>query len=38
MVKEGKLNLDFTDEIIKGCCVTHEGKILLPSLNGKGGN
>lgn len=27
--KEGKLNLDFNDEIIKGSCVTHEGKILL---------
>ncbi len=29
--KEGKLNLDFNDEIIKGCCVTHEGKVLLGS-------
>ncbi|MBI1744188.1 Re/Si-specific NAD(P)(+) transhydrogenase subunit alpha [Candidatus Acetothermia bacterium] len=28
MVKDGKLNLDFNDEIIKGCCITHEGKIL----------
>ncbi len=28
MVKEGKLNLDFNDEIIKGSCITHEGQIL----------
>jgi NAD(P) transhydrogenase subunit alpha len=26
--KEKQLNLDFTDEIIKGCCVTHDGKVL----------
>ena len=29
IIKDGKLNLDFNDEIIKGCCVTHQGKILL---------
>jgi NAD(P) transhydrogenase subunit alpha len=28
MVKDGKLTLDFTDEITKGCCVTNEGKRL----------
>ncbi|MCI2429684.1 Re/Si-specific NAD(P)(+) transhydrogenase subunit alpha [Candidatus Acetothermia bacterium] len=28
LTKEGKLNLDFNDEIIKGSCVTHEGKVL----------
>ncbi|MFC1953277.1 Re/Si-specific NAD(P)(+) transhydrogenase subunit alpha [Chloroflexota bacterium] len=27
MIKEGKLNLDFEDAIIEGCCVTHEGEI-----------
>jgi len=26
MVKDSKLNLDFKDEIIKGACVTHEGR------------
>jgi NAD(P) transhydrogenase subunit alpha len=26
MVKDGKLNLNFEDEIIKGACVTHEGR------------
>lgn len=35
ITKENKLNLDFNDDIIKGCCVTHEGKILVPSLNSK---
>jgi NAD/NADP transhydrogenase alpha subunit len=28
IVKEGKLLLDFTDEITKGTCVTHDGKVL----------
>lgn len=28
IVKEGKLQLDFTDEITKGTCVTHDGKVL----------
>jgi NAD(P) transhydrogenase subunit alpha len=27
--KEKQLNLDFNDEIIKGCCVTHDGKVLM---------
>lgn len=26
--KEGKMNLDFEDEIIKGACITHEGEIV----------
>jgi NAD(P) transhydrogenase subunit alpha len=30
MVKAGALNLDFTDEIIKGACVTHGGEIVNP--------
>jgi NAD(P) transhydrogenase subunit alpha len=25
IVKDGKLNLDFNDDIIKGACVTHNG-------------
>ena len=28
IVKDGKLNLDFNDEIIKGACITHDGKNL----------
>jgi H+-translocating NAD(P) transhydrogenase subunit alpha len=28
VVKDGKLNLDFNDEIIKGACVTHAGQNL----------
>jgi NAD(P) transhydrogenase subunit alpha len=30
VVKQGKLELDFTDEITKGTCVTHDGKVLKP--------
>ncbi|MBI3460983.1 Re/Si-specific NAD(P)(+) transhydrogenase subunit alpha [Candidatus Acetothermia bacterium] len=29
LIKDGKLSLDFNDEIIKGCCVTHDGKVLF---------
>jgi NAD(P) transhydrogenase subunit alpha len=28
VVKDGKLQLDLTDEIIKATCVTHDGKVL----------
>ena len=28
LAPEGKLNLDFEDEIIAGCCVTHDGQIV----------
>jgi NAD(P) transhydrogenase subunit alpha len=27
MAKEGRLELDFDDEILAGCCVTHDGQI-----------
>jgi NAD(P) transhydrogenase subunit alpha len=30
VVKEGTLQLDFADEITKGTCVTHDGKVLKP--------
>ncbi len=26
--EEGKLNLNFEDELIKGCCITHNGKVV----------
>ncbi len=26
--KEGQLNLDFEDEVVKGTCVTHEGRVV----------
>lgn len=29
LIKDGKLSLDFNDEIIRGCCITHEGKVLF---------
>src|SRR5713226_6050379 len=30
LVKDGKLQLDFTDEITRATCVTHDGKVLRP--------
>jgi NAD(P) transhydrogenase subunit alpha len=30
--KEGKLSINREDEIIRGCLVTHEGKIVNPAL------
>jgi NAD(P) transhydrogenase subunit alpha len=27
IAKDGKLQLNFEDEIVKGTCVTHEGKV-----------
>jgi NAD(P) transhydrogenase subunit alpha len=29
LVKDGKLQLDFADEITKATCVTHDGKVLM---------
>jgi len=26
--KDGKLNLDFDDDLVKGTCITHNGKIV----------
>lgn len=26
--KDATLNLDFTDDIVKGCCITHEGAVV----------
>jgi NAD(P) transhydrogenase subunit alpha len=31
--KKESLELDFEDEIIKGCCITHDKKIVHPTLN-----
>jgi NAD(P) transhydrogenase subunit alpha len=28
LIKEGALNLNFEDEIIREACITHEGKIV----------
>jgi NAD(P) transhydrogenase subunit alpha len=25
---EGKLNLDFGDELVRGCCITHDGEVV----------
>ncbi len=31
--KEGQLNLNFEDEIVKGSCITHAGAVVYPALN-----
>jgi len=28
ITKEGNINLDFEDDIVAGCCVTHNGKVM----------
>jgi NAD(P) transhydrogenase subunit alpha len=28
-IKEGKIELDFEDEVVKGCTLTHDGKVLF---------
>jgi NAD(P) transhydrogenase subunit alpha len=28
LTKEGQLHLNFNDELVKGCCITHEGQIV----------
>jgi len=30
LVKDGKLNLDFNDDIVKGACLTHGGEVVHP--------
>ena len=31
--KEGKFNLNFDDDLVKGTCITHEGKIINERVN-----
>ena len=39
ITKEGELNLNFEDDLVKGTCITHDGKVtnerVLGSLNGQ---
>jgi NAD(P) transhydrogenase subunit alpha len=28
--KEGKLNLNWSDDLVKGCCITHGGEVVRP--------
>jgi H+-translocating NAD(P) transhydrogenase subunit alpha len=32
--KEGKLNLNFGDELVKGCCITHGGEVVNERVKG----
>lgn len=34
LVKDGKLNLDFTDDILKGACVAHGGQVVNERVKG----
>jgi NAD(P) transhydrogenase subunit alpha len=27
--KDGALDVDWNDDLVKGCCVTHEGKVVM---------
>ncbi len=31
--KEGGLNLNFEDDLVKGCCITHNGEIVSEQIN-----
>jgi len=31
--KEGQLTLNFEDDIVKGCCITHEGGVVNPRIS-----
>ena len=37
MVKDGKLELDFEDEVIAGACITRGGEIVNERRQGSGG-
>jgi len=30
--KEGKLNLNWEDDLVKGCCITHNGEVVHEKL------
>jgi NAD(P) transhydrogenase subunit alpha len=32
LLREGKLEFDFSKEIVRGCVVTHEGKVVDPQV------
>lgn len=36
LLRDGELHLDFTDEIIQGACVTHDGSIRSPAVRQAG--
>lgn len=33
--KEGNLNLNFNDDLVKGCCITHNGEVVHERITGK---
>ena len=32
--KEGKINLNWEDDLVKGCCITHEGEVIHERVKG----
>lgn len=34
ITKEGNINLNFEDDIVAGCCMTHEGKVMNEKVKG----
>lgn len=34
LTKEGKINLNFEDDIVAGCCITHNGKVVNDRVKG----
>jgi NAD(P) transhydrogenase subunit alpha len=37
ITKEGSLNLNFNDDLVKGCCITHDGKVVHEKVRGERG-
>ena len=33
ITKEGNINLNFDDDIVAGCCITHDGKVVNERVN-----
>lgn len=34
LIADGKININFADEIVRGCCITHDGRIVHTALAG----
>jgi H+-translocating NAD(P) transhydrogenase subunit alpha len=32
LIKDGVLHLDFDDELVRGCCITHKGQVVHPAV------
>ena len=34
LIQEGKINLNWEDDLVKGCCITHEGEVIHERVKG----